>query len=309
MKQYRRLSEKDAKKIRLISWLKRSIKSTAKWSFTIASIFICLILGIFLFYNVIDNREVDNSTDYSEISKTISSETENDLTESEKHELEIDSEKEEDNTSQEDKEEIIKKEMDSNYDFSKWNEVCPKELIITNKFNPISDKYKVNTKLCRGKEIDADVCDHLEQMIVDARKDDIILWISSGYRSVELQSKLFYNQVAREKNKSVITDEEAEKRAQTVVALPRTSEHNTGLAVDFNGVQDDFYTKKEYKWLMDNAHRYGFIERYQKKWQDKTGVIYEPWHFMYVGVENSLLIKESGLSLEEYVFQNLMKNM
>ncbi len=309
MKRYRRLSEKDARKIRFISWLKMSIKSTAKWSFTIASIFICLILGIFLFYNVIDNREVDDSTDYGEISKTISSETENDLTENEKHELEIDSSKEEDNSSQEDKEEIIKKEMDSNYDFSKWNEVCPKELIITNKFNPISDKYKVNTKLCRGKEIDADVCDHLEQMIVDARKDDIILWISSGYRSVELQSKLFYNQVAREKNKSVITDEEAEKRAQTVVALPRTSEHNTGLAVDFNGVQDDFYTKKEYKWLMDNAHRYGFIERYQQKWQDKTGVIYEPWHFRYVGVENSLLIKESGLSLEEYVFQNLMKNM
>ena len=197
----------------------------------------------------------------------------------------------------------------TNKPFSKWNEICPKELIITNKFNPIPDKYKVNTKLCRGKEIDADVCGHLEQMIVDARKDDIILWISSGYRSVELQSKLFYNQVAREKNKSVITDEEAEKRAQTVVAFPRTSEHNTGLAVDFNGVQDDFYTKKEYKWLMDNAHRYGFIERYQQKWQDKTGVIYEPWHFRYVGVENSLLIKESGLSLEEYVFQNLMKNV
>lgn len=309
MKRYRRLSEKDAKKMRFISFLKKSIKFTAKWSFTVASIFICLIVGIFLFYNVIDNREVDDNIDYSEISKTISSETENDLTENEKHELEIDSSKEEDNSSQEDKEEIIKKEMDSNYDFSKWNEVCPKELIITNKFNPISDKYKVNTKLCRGKEIDADVCDHLEQMIVDARKDDIILWISSGYRSVELQSKLFYNQVAREKNKSVMTDEEAEKRAQTVVALPRTSEHNTGLAVDFNGVQDDFYTKKEYKWLMDNAHRYGFIERYQQKWQDKTGVIYEPWHFRYVGVENSLLIKESGLSLEEYVFQNLMKNI
>ncbi len=309
MKEYRRLSPKDAKRLKFINWLKNTFKSTAKWSVTIVLIFICLIVGIALFYNVVDNRNMDDSTDYGEISKTISSETENDLTENEKHELEIDSSKEEDNSSQEDKEEIIKKEMDSNYDFSKWNEVCPKELIITNKFNPISDKYKVNTKLCRGKEIDADVCDHLEQMIVDARKDDIILWISSGYRSVELQSKLFYNQVAREKNKSVITDEEAEKRAQTVVALPRTSEHNTGLAVDFNGVQDDFYTKKEYKWLMDNAHRYGFIERYQQKWQDKTGVIYEPWHFRYVGVENSLLIKESGLSLEEYVFQNLMKNI
>lgn len=309
MKQYRRLSPKDAKRLGFINWLKNVVKSTTKWSVTISLIFICLIVGIALFYNVIDNRKTDDSTDYGEMSKSVSSETESDLTESEENELDLDSTKKEDNSNGDDKQEIIKEEMNNNYDFSKWNEICPKELIITNKFNPVSDKYKVNTKLCRGKEIDSDVCDHLEQMIVDARKDDIILWISSGYRSVELQSKLFYNQVAREKNKSVITDEEAEKRAQTVVALPRTSEHNTGLAVDFNGVQDDFYTKKEYKWLMDNAHRYGFIERYQQKWQDKTGVIYEPWHFRYVGVENSLLIKESGLSLEEYVFQNLMKNI
>ena len=105
----------------------------------------------------------------------------------------------------------------------------------------------------------------------------------------------------REKCKAVLTQEEAEKRAERVVARPKASEHNTGLAVDFNGVSNDFYKTKEYKWLMDNAQKYGFIERYQKKWKDYTGVIYEPWHFRYVGKENAPKIKDSGLCLEEYV--------
>ena len=138
-------------------------------------------------------------------------------------------------------------------------------------------------------------------MISDAKKDGIILWISSGYRDVNYQKKLFNRQVEREKSKAVLTQDEAEKRAERVVARPKASEHNTGLAVDFNGVSNDFYKTKEYKWLMDNAHKYGFIERYQKKWKDYTGVIYEPWHFRYVGKENAPKIKDSGLCLEEYV--------
>ena len=110
----------------------------------------------------------------------------------------------------------------------------------------------------------------------------------------------------REKSKAVISQEEAERRAAKVVARPKTSEHNTGLAVDFNDVSDSFYQTKEYKWLVDNAYKYGFIERYQKKWKSKTGVIYEPWHFRYVGKEHAEKIKESGLCLESYVEDNLI---
>ena len=145
----------------------------------------------------------------------------------------------------------------------------------------------------------------MNAMIDDAKKDGIKLWISSGYRSTELQTRLFNRQVEKQKSKAVISQSEAEKRAATVVARPGTSEHNTGLAVDFNGVEDSFYTTKEYEWLMKNAHRYGFIERYQKKWQGVTGVIYEPWHFRYVGKENAEKIKNSGLCLEKYVENNL----
>lgn len=193
------------------------------------------------------------------------------------------------------------------YDFSDWNKKCPMEMKVINKDNPIPENMNFKTKVCRGKEINAVAYEDLNLMISDAKKDGILLWISSGYRDMNLQTKLFNRRTEREKSKDIISDEEAAKRAAKVVAKPGTSEHNTGLAVDFNGVEDNFYKTKEYKWLMDNAHKYGFIERYQKKWKDCTGIIYEPWHFRYVGKEYASKIKESGLCLEKYVVDYLIK--
>lgn len=189
-------------------------------------------------------------------------------------------------------------------DFSQWNEKCPPELVVVNSKNRINKSYNVDIKVCRGKEIEMLAAASLEKMIQDASKDGIVLWISSGYRSIKYQEKLFNNQVKREKDKGN-SQEKAEFFASIVVAKPGESEHNTGLAVDFNGVRGDFYTTKEYKWLMDNAVKYGFIERYQEKWRDKTGVIYEPWHFRYVG-SYARDIKESNLCLEDYIERNLM---
>lgn len=203
----------------------------------------------------------------------------------------------------------VSSEIKSNklYDFSDWNEKCPMEMKVINKDNPIPENINFKTKVCRGKEINSVAYEDLNLMISDAKKDGILLWISSGYRDINLQTKLFNRQTEREKSKDIISDEEAAKRAAKIVAKPGTSEHNTGLAVDFNGVEDNFYKTKEYKWLMDNAHKYGFIERYQKKWKDCTGIIYEPWHFRYVGKEYAPKIKESGLCLEEYVVDYLIK--
>ncbi len=186
-------------------------------------------------------------------------------------------------------------------DFSKWNKSCAYEMIVINKDNPIDSSRSFKTKLCHGKEMEINACEKLNDLIDAAKADGIDIWISSGYRSIELQTKLFNKQVEREKSKAVISQQEAEARAATVVARPKTSEHNTGLAVDFNGVRDDFYKTKEYKWLINHAHEYGFIERYKKECKDLTGVIYEPWHFRYVGVENAKKIKNSGLCLEKYV--------
>ena len=94
--------------------------------------------------------------------------------------------------------------------------------------------------------------------------------------------------------------------AATVVARPGTSEHHTGLAIDFNGVKDDFYKTKEYSWLMSNAANYGFILRYPQNKTDVTNVIYEPWHFRYVGKVHAQKVVQSGLCLEEYI-DSIMK--
>ena len=104
-------------------------------------------------------------------------------------------------------------------------------------------------------------------------------------------------------NNKNLTREQAEIRAATAVARPRTSEHELGLAVDFNSVEENFEDTKEFKWLKENAHKYGFIMRYPKENQDLTAVIYEPWHYRYVGIENALEIKNSGLCLEEFLSQ------
>ena len=90
------------------------------------------------------------------------------------------------------------------------------------------------------------------------------------------------------------------------VALPGTSEHELGLAVD---IIDEFYTNLDagqentstQQWLMANSWRYGFILRYPNGSTDITGIIYEPWHYRYVGLEYAKDIYERGLTLEEYI--------
>jgi len=86
--------------------------------------------------------------------------------------------------------------------------------------------------------------------------------------------------------------EEAEKLAAASVSKPGTSEHEVGLAVDFNYANPGFENTKAFKWLMENAHKYGFILRYPDGKQSITKVIYEPWHFRYVGKEHAEVIKE-----------------
>ena len=82
---------------------------------------------------------------------------------------------------------------------------------------------------------------------------------------------------------------------------PGTSEHNLGLAIDFNYVNYNFDQTKGFKWLKDNAENYGFVLRYDKEKEDITKVIYEPWHWRYVGKENAIKMNELNMCLEEYI--------
>lgn len=102
------------------------------------------------------------------------------------------------------------------------------------------------------------------------------------------------------------TRKEAKKKAGTVVALPGTSEHEIGLAVDIVDVKYQLLEENQektetQKWLMKNCWKYGFILRYPKDKQKITGVIYEPWHYRFVGKENAKMIMKNNLCLEEYL--------
>ncbi len=300
MKYYRRLTQRDRKKLAFYKKCKVVFKNSAKWWAVVCIIMVLFSTGLICFYKCIDSQHLPESTEVGQII----SESDSGLNQLEQNELERETAK---------TEKIVDKtiyEEDSEpdfYDFSDWNESCSYEMMVVNKKNFLKSTHPVKIALCRGKEIAEVACDDLEQMILDAKRESINLWISSGYRSIDLQNKLFERQVEREKSRAVITDAEAENRAAKVVAMPGSSEHNLGLAVDFNGVEDNFYQTDEYKWLTENAHKYGFIERYQKKWKKYTGIVYEPWHFRYVGKENATKIKESGLCLEKYIEKYLIK--
>ena len=301
---YKYLSEKDREKMQLRKKISQYIGKITKWIAVFAVLAIIFVVGAISFYTAVDHNDKAQSPGYNttlEESKApityFSGSNDKDF----EHFLERN---QAENTNTEQSNILADSIQENRYDFSNWNKSCPPELIIVNFNNNIDENYKVDMKLCRGKEVSSLASDKLEEMIQAAAKDGITLWISSGYRSIQYQEKLFNYRVQNEELKGY-SKSDAEKLAQNVVAKPGLSEHHTGLAVDFNSLQDDFYTTKEYKWLMDNAEKFGFIERYQSKWKDKTGVIFEPWHFRYVG-EYAKMIKESNLCLEDYIKQNFI---
>lgn len=191
-------------------------------------------------------------------------------------------------------------------DFTEWNKTCDFNLLVVNHENKIPEGYAYIDGDCRGIPVDKRMADHLEEMIVAARDAGHALWISSGYRSMETQERLFREEVDGYKSQGY-SPSEASSLAGQAVAIPGTSEHTTGLSVDLNGVKPSFADTEEYQWLIRHAAEYGFILRYPKDKQDVTGIIYEPWHFRYVGKEDAEKIAAEGLCLEEYV-QKLISN-
>lgn len=154
-----------------------------------------------------------------------------------------------------------------------------------------------------GKYLDARVTPHYEEMYTAAKQDGIILTPYSAYRSYERQKNNYNHLTETYMSDYHLSREEAAKKAATVILPPGTSEHNLGLCMDVCNVYDSFVNQKEYTWLTENAYRFGFILRYPKGKEDVTGIVFEPWHWRYVGVEWAKQIQDSGLCLEEFLEQ------
>ena len=186
-----------------------------------------------------------------------------------------------------------------------------KEVLVVNPWNPLPENYDlnlVNLDSSLGKEGSqiSQVClEDLLQMLNDCNAECPRVYVVSSYRSYDYQAGLFENRIARFQAEGY-SREEAEILAAAVVARPGTSEHHTGLALDIIDTRSWNLDETQaqlpgQQWLMANSWRYGFVLRYPEGTTDSTGIIYEPWHYRYVGKELAKELYDSGLTLEQYL--------
>ena len=132
------------------------------------------------------------------------------------------------------------------------------------------------------------------------RSEEIYPIVREGYRTAEQQQEIFDEKVQAYMNEGY-SRKRAEETAKEWVALPGTSEHQLGIAVDINADKTKSTNDEVYAWLAENAYNYGFILRYPQGKEDITGTSYEPWHFRYVGIEYAQVMYKEQICLEEYL--------
>ena len=171
-------------------------------------------------------------------------------------------------------------------------------LMLVNKYNYLSSSYVpkdletidanysrgVNNKLRHVAKV------AFEKMAAAAKLDNIIIFNQSAYRSYQSQVTIYNRSVAS------YGVEESDKTS----ARPGNSEHQTGLTLDINSVDNSFKNTSEYQWLIKNSYKYGFILRYPENKEEITGYAYEPWHYRYVGLDAASKINEEGITFDEY---------
>ncbi|CAM4177657.1 D-alanyl-D-alanine carboxypeptidase [Bacillus manliponensis] len=181
-------------------------------------------------------------------------------------------------------------------------------LVLVNKKRSLPDAYKPKDLVIPNvrfsykgydekKKMRKEAAAALEEMFQQAEKDRIFLFAVSGFRSFHRQKALH----------TMYTHQDGQAQTAMSSAVPGTSEHQTGLAMDITSqsakfqLDDSFGNTKEGKWLAQNAHKFGFIIRYEEEKKHVTGYTYEPWHVRYVGNPHATYLYENQLTLEEVV--------
>lgn len=178
-------------------------------------------------------------------------------------------------------------------DISSW------EYVLVNAEHPLGDAEPESlTELENGHYFDSRAVVALQKFIDAARDEGLSVCLSSSYRNYNEQSYLYNRKVQQ-----LGGDKAAAAR---IVTPPGASEHQLGLCAD---ITDRFYEVKThdlentamFQWMLAHCQEYGFILRYPADKEEITGIMYEPWHFRYVGVEAATYIMENGLCLEEFL--------
>jgi D-alanyl-D-alanine carboxypeptidase len=170
------------------------------------------------------------------------------------------------------------------------------ELKLVNPDNNIGEYAPELVVIENNQSFDVRAAEPLKEWIAAARAEGHSVYLSSAYRDYNTQ-KYLYDRKVLQYNEDI---------AKAIIAVPGTSEHQLGLAVD---ITDKYYEFKNvslentalFKWLNSTCQDYGFILRYPKDKTDITNIVYEPWHFRYVGIEPAKYMKERNLCLEEFI--------
>ena len=183
------------------------------------------------------------------------------------------------------------------YTYINQADISKMELILVNKYNYLLETY-TPTLLELGSEygkgsMEVNAAEAFKRMVDAAHIENINLKSVSSYRSYKEQNNLYNKYVSA--NGETVTN--------TFSAKPGHSEHQTGYAVDINtsSTSNHFENTNEYKWLINNSYKYGFILRYPQNKEHITGYKYEPWHYRYVGIENATRIYQENITFEEYI--------
>ena len=167
-------------------------------------------------------------------------------------------------------------------------------VVLVNATHPVPEDYVLDlVTLDNGFPMDKRCVEALMNMLDDCVAAGCTYKFNSGYRSLHEQNLIL------EERTELYMDQgysfgEARYMALLTVAIPGTSEHHLGLAADVEGIA-------ALEWLSQHCWEYGFILRYPEGKTDITGILFEPWHFRYVGKEVSMAMKDTGLCLEEYL--------
>ncbi len=190
-------------------------------------------------------------------------------------------------------------------------EVAPKErCLLVNRDNPLPEDYVVDLVETgrQGSRGESRAVAALNLMLKAGEREGLSFVVCSGYRTREEQQVLFLNQIKKKLDEGM-GYQDALREASRISAVPGTSEHETGLAFDivalsYQNLDEGYAETPEAKWLAANAADYGFILRYPKGKEEVTGIIWEPWHYRYVGISIALAVSEGGITLEEYLEEN-----
>lgn len=180
------------------------------------------------------------------------------------------------------------------------------QVVLVNADHPVPDYYEKDLVIfTQWHEVSQIALEPLTRMLQDCVAAGYEYEFNSAYRSIATQEEILYTRT-QEHIDLGYPEDKAYAKARETVALPGTSEHHLGLAVDI--LNNKKAERQALEWLGEHCWEYGFILRYAEEKANITGIIYEPWHFRYVGTEVSMDMKDSGLCLEEYLGAGPVRN-